>query len=42
MGISIDQNILHALLFADDPMVFAKDTDMEYMVRKFKEEYEIW
>ena len=34
---------MHSLLFADDQVIFAQEKeDMEYMVRKLKEEFELW
>lgn len=44
MGIKIgDKNTLHSLLYADDQIVFAQDEeDMEYMLRKLKEEFQSW
>jgi hypothetical protein len=42
MGIPI-QNTLYSLNFADDQVLLAQDhDDMEFMVRKLKEEYEKW
>jgi hypothetical protein len=44
MGLPIDQDYhLYNLLFADDQVVIAKDTeDAEYMFRKLTEEYLKW
>lgn len=43
MGIQIENSTLHSLLFADDKVIFAQDQDdMEYMLRKLKEECEKW
>ncbi len=41
MGVLINDRCLHSLLFADDQVIKASDReDMEYMLRKLKEEYE--
>ena len=43
MGIPIQNTYVYSLNFADDQVLLAQDhDDMEYMVRKLKEEYEKW
>lgn len=43
MGVLINDRCLHSLLFADDQVILASDReDMEFMLRKLKEEYEKW
>lgn len=43
MGISIDNDKLYSLNFADDQVVFAEDEDdVCYMIRKLNEEYRKW
>jgi len=43
MGIPIQNTYVYSLNFADDQVLLAQDhDDMEYLVRKLKEEYEKW
>ena len=43
MGIPIQNTLLYSLSFADDQVLLTQDhDDMEYMVRKLKEENEKW
>ena len=43
MGIPLIDNTVYTLCFADDQVVVAQDYhDMEYMTRKFIEEYKLW
>ena len=43
MGIQINNDHLYSLNFADDQIIFAEDdNDINYMIRKLKEEYENW
>lgn len=43
MGINIDGNYLHTLLFADDQVVLATDEDdINYMTRKLHDTYKKW
>lgn len=40
MGLEIDEDLLHTLLFADDQIIMANDDyDIEYMIRKLSEVY---
>ncbi len=41
MGVLVNDTCLHSQLFADDQVIMASDReDMEFMLRKLKEEYE--
>jgi len=43
MGIPVQNTYVHSVSFADDQVLLVQDhDDMEYMVRKLKEEYEKW
>ena len=43
MGVTVGDDTIYSLLFADDQLLMAEDyEDLEYMARKFKEEYEKW
>ena len=43
MGIPIQDTHVYSLNFADDQVLIAQDhDDMEFMVRKLKEEYKKW
>jgi hypothetical protein len=43
MGIPVQNTYVYSLNFADDQVLLAQDLDdMEYLVRKLKEEYEKW
>jgi hypothetical protein len=43
IGIPIQNTYVYSLNFVDDQVLLAQDHDeMEYMVRKLKEEYEKW
>ena len=43
MGIPVQNTYVYSLNFADDQVLLAQvRDDMEYMVRKLKEEYEKW
>ena len=43
MGIPVQNTYVYSLNFADDQVLLAQvHDDMEYMVRKLKEEYEKW
>lgn len=43
MGQEIGENTIYTLVFADDQLLIADDyEDMEYMIRKLKEEYNKW
>jgi len=43
VGIPVQNTYVYSLNFADDQVLLAQvHDDMEYMVRKLKEEYEKW
>lgn len=43
IGIELDNECIYTLQFADDQVVIANDVeDMQYMMRKFMEEYTRW
>jgi len=43
MGIPVQNTYVYSVSFADDQVLLVQDhDDMEYMVRKLKEEYEKW
>ena len=40
MGVTVGDDTIYSLLFAGDKLLMTED--LEYMIRKLKEEYEKW